>query len=547
MTTDKLKHVVLVACCAVLCADACAADKVKFIGTGWDLGRRTPEQILAQADEVAATGLDGVAIGVPHVKSASGKVYNRDYTMTVAFFTKEIADGYVPVFRKITAKDGLRHSFIHCNWCPIAGKRLDWSDNAAWAAFASNMQAIAYLAKKGGLEGILVDPEDYGLKGQFHRAAEDDVSVSKAQSLARQRGREIGRAMFEEFPCARVLMFHLFGIEKSYYDTQCPKAAAYTKGALLPPFMDGIFDVMPPTAVIVDGDENAYGFRAERRDFEASVAGRLTKMSMLLSPENRGKYRAQTSFGFGLYLDAYFREKNRKTGFDENLAAAARATDEYVWIYGEKSRWIDWHDFSCPGWMKISPLTWETRMPGLANALARQKDLHAWAIRTADDLKDKKSANLIAKALVKPATWQSDKLQQRGVFSSVPGAGIHGSTLLRAENVRSGCFMPGVSGLATGDELIAEAYVRGDGSMHLRWTRGGNWEWGAGGVIGVAGQPDKDGWRRMTVYAKVPEGIDGVRLKMDAHDMPGLHTEFSGVAVWRIRSAERENGKEQSK
>ena len=549
--------------CIVSCADLHAADRVKFIGTGWDMSLRTPEQILAQADEFAATGLDGVSISVPTVKDASGKSRGTHHTMTAAFFTKEIADRYVPIFREITSKKGLRHSFVICNWCPIDGNRLDWRDDEAWKAFASNMRAIAYLAKKGGLEGILVDDEDYGNKGQFFRSAVDPP-IPEAQRLARQRGREIGRAMFEEFPNARIMLYRCLGIENSYfrvqnrYNTMQAYKTIDTTGWLCPPFMDGIFDVISPTATLVDGDECGYGYKAAKRDFEVAIARRFSKLSLLLSPENRGKYRAQTSFGFGQYLDSYFRKQagdpedekalaaSRMSRFAENLAGAAEATEEYVWIYGEKCLWVNWKDFRCHGWQKMRRVTWESQLPGLAKTLERLKDPYAWTIKTADALKAGKAKNLIAGALVKPNTWQSEKLPA-GTFSSIPGAGIGGSPLLRAENVRGGCFIPDVHGVAPGDELIAEAYVRGDGSMHLRWTLDNVWAWNFGGVIAAAEPPDAEGWRRMTVYAVVPKGINGVRLKLNVHDLPGLTTEYSGVAVWRIRSAEKENGKEQSK
>jgi len=70
----------------------------------------------------------------------------------------------------------------------------------------------------------------------------------------------------------------------------------------------------------------------------------------LVSPANRPKYRQQVQAGFGFYLDMFLSEAtnhyyrgplngSRLARLQRNLAWARDATDEYVWIYGEQSRW----------------------------------------------------------------------------------------------------------------------------------------------------------------------------------------------------------------
>ncbi len=52
-------------------------------------------------------------------------------------------------------------------WCPRKEALLHWKDDAAWAAFASNMAVLGRVAKVSGLKGIQIDHEDYWNGDQF--------------------------------------------------------------------------------------------------------------------------------------------------------------------------------------------------------------------------------------------------------------------------------------------------------------------------------------------------------------------------------------------
>ena len=79
--------------------------------------------------------------------------------------------------------------------------------------------------------------------------------------LARERGRQIGRAMFGEFPEMRVLSFWFLSLNKSYANSDDPVAVMRAEGDLWPMFINGLLDVMPPAARLVDGDEHGYWYR----------------------------------------------------------------------------------------------------------------------------------------------------------------------------------------------------------------------------------------------------------------------------------------------
>jgi hypothetical protein len=61
---------------------------------------------------------------------------------------------------------------------------------------------------------------------------------------------------------------------------------------LYPAFIDGWLDVLPPTVTLVDGGELAYCYNSVQEYTEA-YAGVKGTCQDLVSPSNRGKYRAQ--------------------------------------------------------------------------------------------------------------------------------------------------------------------------------------------------------------------------------------------------------------
>ncbi len=115
--------------------------------------------------------------------------------------------------------------------------------------------------------------------------------------------------MFEEFPDA-VLFFYRFlvadpGFWNSYATVADPVAAMKAKGDLWPAFANGIFDVMPWTAKIVEGDETGYRYESKLNWFYLARNLQRNGALRLVAPEHRDKYRARVSTAFPVYLDAY--------------------------------------------------------------------------------------------------------------------------------------------------------------------------------------------------------------------------------------------------
>ena len=525
-----------------------AAPRKKIIAAGWDIGVARPEQMLADADLLDKTGLDGIVVGLPYEKCADGKFHKLGWeTMSSDFITEEVLGKYVSIYKELTFKHrAFADAFLACNWCPIASKRFRWDDDAAWAKFAANMKVIASVARRGGFVGVVGDGEDYGGKYQFFLRA-DEAPFDVTGPIARERGRQIGRAMFGEFPNMKLLSFWFLSLEQSYARATDAAEAMRGRGDLWPMFINGILDVMPPEVEFIDGNEHAYGYKSERRDFDASNVRQLTRAMALVAPENRAKYRAQMRVGFGLYLDQYLRPdgapgaRAAKNGSKAEalracLEEAAYASDEYVWFWGEKQRWVKWHDLKPPfAFMKIGAETWEEKLPGLTKAILETKDPKAEIAARLAEFRASGAENLLAAALArKNANWQEKN--SHGTFTTEPGKGSDGGPLLVAEGVSGGCFEPDATGLKKGDVLYGEAYVRGKGAdcVLMHWKRNGAWASAVECVLEAFGEPDADGWQRVIVRTPpAPEGMTGVGFKIIRKQRPGERVEVDRAALFR--------------
>jgi len=540
-----MKNIIFFGMAVSLAAGASAATKL--IGTGWDLGpAQTPAVILSKADEFAKTGLDGVSV----VLSES---FNESF-MAPKDFTREQAEKYLPDLKKFKDKPGLSESFVITAWSPIpsAAPRMRYDDDAAWARFAANMRTCAWLVKEAGLPGLIIDNEDYLSKRQFFQTPEDPP-WEKTLVLARQRGREVGRAMFDVYPQIKLLFYFLMAFEEGLD----PVALAKSKKSLWPAFLDGMLDVMPDGAEFICGDEPGYHYMAERRDFEDSVAKRLVRLVRLFAPENRIKFRQHVRMSFGQYLDMYINDNSnphyympplngsRLERFRRNLTAAVENSDGYVWSYGEKREWVDWPPCRRAAFMEkaMKKETWDQALPGLSDMLREVKsgDRVAALRHTLDAFRRSGATNEIADVLAKHrgCQWKDEKSAAEFVYEE--GKGRNGSLLMKLTGKGSGCFiLPATKKVTPGDEYCAEVYVRGPYTgIQLCWQKNGAWNWHVGYPAAVVGEPDAQGWRRAVMRATVPEEINGIVLKMDAIAGEGQTPEFDGAVIYSMAPAER--------
>ena len=532
----RMKRIMLLTVLALSGAALAGGYGTKYIACGWDIGRATPEQILSRAAQFDELPIDGISMGVRVRQGGaildSGYVWN-DPAWSYGTFAKD-----VETFRKIVAHKSLKESFLGCGMsarpttreglAALGGKnpRVSFEDDAAWARIANNYGVLAKIAKEGGLKGLLIDNEDYCGGKQFNYQPQDG-SWEAANEKARARGRQVFKAIFDAYPDVKLLFFWAFSNARTQAQEPDPLAALKESKRLFPAFLNGMLDVMPPTATFIDGDEDAYTFRAADGAFEKTYVTMMRDILAYVAPENRAKYRAQCRNSFGLYLDQYvgakYRRRAGKRGqpnnwyrppvngsrdqsFFADLDAATKASDEYLWIYGERFSFIDWeHDLDAkmqPWNSFLARQTWNEHL-GLDTKLRLCRDpsaalAHELRRHASDPQKD----NLIAR--VKGETPAATKVHTVIVSEQMTNRNYFAVTVER----------------------------RGEKAPPIaRWQQGVNWNWDPHGVRKVefaAAGPAKDGWTPYTALLRVPVAATRVQLQF------GADGEMRNAAMYRV-------------
>ena len=364
----------------------------KHIGLLFDVMKTTPSNILANADKFAghAPYLDGVAISLNDVfvPGEGGSVVTTGLSKIMSGtvrWTRDSVKGQIPVLRQIAQKPHLKESFLLFWMSPkYCDTRLDWADDKAWENYAENMAVAAWLAKEGDMKGLMLDPEEYANAKQYNHTPADPPYAECAK-LARKRGREVFSRVFREYPDAILFTLWYFGRFRHYPEGVSrtnPVSYAEDRGELLHHFYNGILDVMPAGARIIDGCEH-YSLSATKYQYLFNANSISTAVLPFVAPENRNKYRAQVRVSNTHFLDMFVQNANPKShwyhgpvngsrlehlrlNFEQSLLTA----DEYVWIYGEKSgKLFNWDD----GHFEDRK-TWEENIPGMTETFMLLKD-----------------------------------------------------------------------------------------------------------------------------------------------------------------------------
>lgn len=536
-----------------LLGGAAGAAEKRLIAHSWDLLAVRPADVARNVEAWSQIPLDGVSLAV--TKDAPdgtpigyGSVMN-DPAWERAWFAED-----VQTLRQCASRT-LSHNFLTTFWAPR--KRLAWDDDAAWDRFAHNIGVVAWLAKEGRAKGILVDPEDYPGTRQYFRVA-GDAPYEATAALARQRGAQVMRSIAAEYPDVTLLSFWMLSLQPQYYGDADPRAAAAEAGDLWPAFLNGLLDVLPPGARLVDGDEHAYRYEAAKKDFYLAAWRAQNRALALVEPANRTKYQTQVLAGFGLYLDMYVNPTNSPWYFGEqdgsrlnhlrdNVAQALDAAQEYVWVYGEKQDWIKWE-----GTSRGKNPTWEERLSGFLSTLERVRNPREWALRAVARQRAAGTlTNLVANGACAPAMaagsdafrkretppgwwcWRHEK-KRPGVFGTETQKGCGDGFSLCAEGVEDGCFGTSVPAAPGREYAVAVAGQGAAPSVKVGWKRGGRWDWSIPGVPLRLGAPGTEGWRRAFGVVRVPEGVDELVLLLGVLQAPGERTWFDDAAIYRL-------------
>jgi hypothetical protein len=522
----------------------------KLIATGWD--SPTPAEFHKHISEFEKWPFDGTTIQ-PTRKLADGKIADAKFAFSRehwerAEFSEAIAD--LKAARPRSATD----SFLMLYANP---GDVDWFDDAGWKEVVEHWRILAWVAGEGGLRGILFDAEPYTPPHEQFKyssqAGRDRHSFSEYAARARERGREVMSAALAEFPDITIftyrLLCDLLPLLAGGGDP-APLLETHAYG-LVPAFLDGWLDAIPPGATIIEGDENAYRYNSDA-EFDRAYVDIKTRAIAFISPENRPRFRAQCQVSHGIYLDAHANPPTspwyvdplggpRVLRLEANVAAALRAADEVVWIYGETARW----------WPSGNPKfpTWPEKLAGADLALLRAKDPLAAARRVLAEARPED--NLLRNPAFadrapdgSPADWWFWKDDGSGGRHSRDGeVGAEGKGSARADGTENGCF--GQSVKVRGGEVYAvSAKVlrrgRSFAGVTIRWKdAAGRWTAEARDVgLTPVAATHTQGWREFTGAVRVPDSAAELVVLLAAREQktPDDAAWFDDARVVQMRA-----------
>ena len=566
-----LRQALLVVAAAAAAAPAADARRPKkLVQTGWD--RPDTERLLANLAEIEKRPFDGVVIGALGRAEDGRRVHLHwaflDQKWRREWFDHCLANLQACRFRRLT------DNFLLFGANP---GNVDWFDDGGWANIVDHWRIAAWLARRGGLKGILFDPEPYNPPyAQFRYSAQaqrDKHSFEDYAAKARERGRQVMAAVVEEFPDITIFCYFMNVVCSTATGRANPSRLLARHGyGLLPAFFDGWLDAAPPTVTLVDGCEMAYRYNSVTDYLEAAVAIKGACQE-LVSPENRAKYRAQVQVGFGIYLDAYWNPPTSPWFIDglggprierlrANLQTALRVADQYVWVYGEKFRW-----WPTPN-KRVSEKTWPQALPGCERVLRFARDPVAYARsqiaeqRAAGALTDLARNGGFTSPTAAPNkapaadwregkcppgwhSWQAEGSKGKFTWDRQVGARAPGSA--RASAVANGCFIQTYE--AHPGELYAVGATRrlegkGEAWIRVRWqTAEGKWTAQARDVV-IHCEAPRDAWGEIFGVAEVPDGAGRLVLLLCVADQ-ATHNDiawFDDVSVHRLEVTPRAKG-----
>ena len=267
-----------------------------------------------------------------------------------------------PRFRAVQYMiDRLRAAGVAENVMSVAFSRHvpDWFDDEGWAQLVENLRQGAVFARLAGFIGVALDDEyieeQWGLGWEPYRAAGLDRDALVAQ--ARTRGRQIQRAMLDEFP--EMVSFHLPEAWSIHGELSRQMFLGFLDVIAEADAPGGLHLMTETTYFMRDADWIArYGYGMDRTILDelapdvANYWARRCGISVGLSPLGylrfvRDEHGRRLGYGGRpeVFGDRILKAGEDKSGnysaetFAETHAAARMVSRRYVWVFSGGPVW----------------------------------------------------------------------------------------------------------------------------------------------------------------------------------------------------------------
>jgi hypothetical protein len=371
-----VKRIVLALLFCVTCVPSAFAESEKKL---IHLGIDAPDipSLPANIRQIETAPFDGWTFSVTS-DSPRGKERRFDFSWEgwgTRSFTKAELQNSVDAL-KATKFEKFTDNFIRFCTTPAD---VDWFESDE--AMLNNARLAAWIARQGGVKGVLFDTEQYKFPlFDYHKQKHASTKTyGEYAEQVRKRGSAVMRAFQEEYPDITILMLigHWANYKYGYPNpsnpenhgknawnmwTNDPKKLEFFEYGLLSPFIDGMVEAAGSNVKLVDGFEMTY---MHLRNQEFVKARRIFLEHTKPFMKDPHRYFDVFTQGFGIFLDAQWLLDIdgkvfdlpgdhtlefigwNKTDFTNNywqpdeiqmsLTNALKHADKYVWLYSERT------------------------------------------------------------------------------------------------------------------------------------------------------------------------------------------------------------------
>ena len=313
----------------------------KLIAFGCD--RINTNELRRRIEQLEQTGFDGIIItvwpdkfrtpGEPFTKSGRNARWFGPTKHARNDFKLAIADLKATKYKRFTDNFMDFQTTVRFDPKPEEAN-LDWFD-PHWSKVADNGAIAAYVAKEGGLKGLLIDIESYGgglgpwrypfrykpYARYSKEAGNKPRSFDDCKAQVRKRGREFMQGVVRVYPTITIMMITDTG---------------WGSGQLVRSFVQGMLEAKG-RATIVDGAEQGYHMLTHKEFATMRRRAESAATSSLFEGMEYGAGLWWDKPGpTGWHTDPKDFEKNYRSPerLEHALYNALTVADRYVWVYG---------------------------------------------------------------------------------------------------------------------------------------------------------------------------------------------------------------------